>query len=129
MSAEADALYNPEYGQVSDERVNHRNQYRPCEWDTRADTLKLAVSKPRRGTDPGGRDRLPARGLHPPGRETRRVPRRNTAEHVPGQWVRLGRRTDPEGPRSRPHHQRPLADRGRRQRRPTPRAPWVAETA
>ncbi|MFJ3311044.1 transposase [Streptomyces sp. NPDC086549] len=31
MSAEADAL-----GQVSKERVNHRNGYRPREWDTRA---------------------------------------------------------------------------------------------
>ncbi len=28
MSAEADALCNAEYGQVSDERVNHRNGYR-----------------------------------------------------------------------------------------------------
>jgi transposase-like protein len=36
MSAEADALCNAEYGQVSDERVNHRNGYRPREWDTRA---------------------------------------------------------------------------------------------
>jgi hypothetical protein len=35
MSAEADALCNAEYGQVSDERVNHRNGYRPREWDTR----------------------------------------------------------------------------------------------
>lgn len=30
MSSEADALCNAEYGQVSDERVNHRNGYRPC---------------------------------------------------------------------------------------------------
>lgn len=29
MSAEADALCGAEYGQVSDERVNHRNGYRP----------------------------------------------------------------------------------------------------
>lgn len=36
MSAEADALRNAEYGQVSGERVNHRNGYRPREWDTRA---------------------------------------------------------------------------------------------
>ncbi|MGW5210991.1 transposase [Streptomyces sp. NPDC004051] len=34
MSAEADALCNAEYGQVSDERVNHHNGYRPREWDT-----------------------------------------------------------------------------------------------
>lgn len=45
MSAEADALCNAEYGQVSDERVNHRNGYRPREWDTRAGTAELAVPK------------------------------------------------------------------------------------
>lgn len=33
MSAEAYALCNAEYDQVSDERVNHRNGYRPREWD------------------------------------------------------------------------------------------------
>ncbi|MFC5786002.1 transposase, partial [Streptomyces aureus] len=42
MSAEADALCNAEYGQVSDERVNHRNGYRPREWDTRAGTEPVA---------------------------------------------------------------------------------------
>ncbi|MFF8597001.1 transposase [Streptomyces sp. NPDC015220] len=41
MSAEADALCNAEYGQVSDERVNHRNGYRP---------------RDRRGEDGGGPD-------------------------------------------------------------------------
>jgi transposase-like protein len=45
MSAEADALCNAEYGQVSDERVNHRNGYRPREWDTRAGTVELAIPK------------------------------------------------------------------------------------
>jgi hypothetical protein len=40
MSAEADALCNAEYGQVSEERVNHRNGYRPREWDTRAGTVE-----------------------------------------------------------------------------------------
>ncbi|KOV74757.1 hypothetical protein ADL00_00015 [Streptomyces sp. AS58] len=35
-SAEADVLCNAEYGQVSEERVNHRSGYRPREWDTRA---------------------------------------------------------------------------------------------
>jgi hypothetical protein len=43
MSAEADALCGAEYGQVSDERVHHRNGYRPREWDTRADTVELAI--------------------------------------------------------------------------------------
>jgi transposase-like protein len=50
MSAEADALCNAEYGQVSDERVNHRNGYRPREWDTRAGTAELAVPKLRQGS-------------------------------------------------------------------------------
>ncbi|OAH11505.1 transposase, mutator family [Streptomyces jeddahensis] len=49
MSAEADALCNAEYGQVSDERVNHRNGYRPREWDTRAGTVELAIPKLRQG--------------------------------------------------------------------------------
>ncbi|MGW5124960.1 IS256 family transposase [Streptomyces sp. NPDC004069] len=50
MSAEADALCNAEYRQVSDERVNHRNGYRPREWDTRAGTVELAVPKLRSGS-------------------------------------------------------------------------------
>ena len=50
MSAEADALCNAEYGQVSDERVNHRNGYRPREWDTRAGTVELAIPKLRSGS-------------------------------------------------------------------------------
>lgn len=49
MSAEADALCNAEYGQVSDERVNHRNGYRSREWDTRARTVELAIPKLRSG--------------------------------------------------------------------------------
>ncbi|MFD5430107.1 transposase [Streptomyces sp. NPDC127084] len=43
-------LCNAEYGQVSDERVNHRNGYRPREWDTRAGTMELAVPKLRQGS-------------------------------------------------------------------------------
>lgn len=50
MSAEADALCNAEYGQVSDERVNHRNGYRPREWDTRAGTVELAIPELRQGS-------------------------------------------------------------------------------
>ncbi|SFG80015.1 Transposase, Mutator family [Streptomyces mirabilis] len=50
MSAEADALCNAEYGQVSDERVNHRNGYRPREWDTRAGSVELAIPKLRQGS-------------------------------------------------------------------------------
>jgi putative transposase len=50
MSAEADSLCNAEYGQVSDERVNSRNGYRPREWDTRAGTVELAIPKLRAGS-------------------------------------------------------------------------------
>lgn len=50
MSAEADVLCNAEYGQVSDERVNHRNGYRPREWDARAGTVELAIPKLRSGS-------------------------------------------------------------------------------
>ncbi|MGW1617437.1 IS256 family transposase [Streptomyces sp. NPDC002285] len=50
MSAEADALCNAGYGQVSDERVSHRNGYRPREWDTRADTVELSIPKLRSGS-------------------------------------------------------------------------------
>jgi transposase-like protein len=50
MSAEADAVCNAEYGQVSDERVNHRNGYRSREWDTRAGSIELAVPKLRQGS-------------------------------------------------------------------------------
>ncbi|MFC1407653.1 MULTISPECIES: IS256 family transposase [Streptacidiphilus] len=50
MSAEADTLCNAEYGQVSDERVNQRNGYRPREWDTRAGTVDLAIPKLRQGS-------------------------------------------------------------------------------
>jgi hypothetical protein len=39
------------YGQRSDERTNHRNGYRPREWDARAGTVDLAIPKLRRGVD------------------------------------------------------------------------------
>lgn len=50
MPAEADAVCNAEYGQVSDGRGNHRNGYRPREWDTRAGTVELAIPKLRSGS-------------------------------------------------------------------------------
>lgn len=49
MSAEADALCNAEYGQVSEERAHHRNGYRLREWDTRAGTVELALASPNSG--------------------------------------------------------------------------------
>ena len=86
MSAEADVLCNAEYGQVSDERVNQRNGYRPREWDTppasgrghpqrryrRARSAQVAAGQllpvlaagapppGRAGPDQRGRHRLPA---------------------------------------------------------------------
>jgi transposase-like protein len=50
MSAEADAICGAPYGQRSDERANHRNGYRPREWDTRAGTVELAIPKLRQGS-------------------------------------------------------------------------------
>jgi transposase-like protein len=38
------------YGEVSPQRVNSRNGYRPREWDTRAGTVELAIPKLRQGT-------------------------------------------------------------------------------
>jgi putative transposase len=49
-SAEADAPCAAGYGQVTDERVNHRNGYRPRQWDTPAGTLELAIPKLRQGS-------------------------------------------------------------------------------
>jgi transposase-like protein len=48
MSAEAQAMCNAEYGEVSPERTNSRNGYRAREWDTRAGTIELAVPKLRK---------------------------------------------------------------------------------
>src|SRR5437763_16093734 len=50
MSAEADAVCGAPYGQRSGERTNHRNGYRPREWDTRAGTIELAIPKLRQGS-------------------------------------------------------------------------------
>ncbi|MFD7476270.1 transposase [Streptomyces sp. NPDC059837] len=50
MSAEANALCSAEYGQISKERVDHRNGYRPREQDTRADSVELAVPELRSGS-------------------------------------------------------------------------------
>lgn len=50
MSAEADAMCGAPYGEVSPDRVNRRNGYRPREWDTRAGTIELAIPKLREGS-------------------------------------------------------------------------------
>jgi putative transposase len=50
MDAEVDALCGAEYGERSDERVNHRNGYRTRDWDTRLGTVELPIPKLRSGT-------------------------------------------------------------------------------
>jgi transposase-like protein len=50
MAAEVDSLTGAGWGEVSPERVNHRNGYRPRPFDTRVGTIDLAVPKLRRGS-------------------------------------------------------------------------------
>jgi putative transposase len=50
MSAEASALCNAGYGEVSAARVNSRNGYRSGDLDTRAGTIELAIPKLRHGS-------------------------------------------------------------------------------
>ena len=50
MAAEAQGLCNAGYGEVSTERVNFRNGYRPREMDTRVGTIEVAIPKLRRGS-------------------------------------------------------------------------------
>lgn len=50
MAAEAQGLCNAGYGEVSTERVNFRNGYRPREIDTRVGTIEVAIPKLRRGS-------------------------------------------------------------------------------
>ncbi|MFJ2306987.1 transposase [Streptomyces sp. NPDC087787] len=45
-------LCGAEYGQVSDERVNHRNGYSSREWDMRAGTIELTVPRETLTTSP-----------------------------------------------------------------------------
>jgi transposase-like protein len=50
MSAEADALCNAAYGEVSGNRVNDRNGYRSREWGTGAGTMELVIPRLRSGS-------------------------------------------------------------------------------
>lgn len=50
MAAEVDALVGAGWGEVSPERVNHRNGYRQRPFDTRVGTIDLAIPKLRRGS-------------------------------------------------------------------------------
>ena len=50
MSAEASALCNAGYGEITPERLNSRNGYRSRDFDTRAGTIELAIPKLRTGS-------------------------------------------------------------------------------
>ena len=50
MAPEVDALNGAGWGEVSAERVNHRNGYRQRPFDTRVGSIELAIPKLRRGS-------------------------------------------------------------------------------
>jgi len=50
MAAEASAMCNAGYGEVTASRVNSRNGYRSRDFDTRAGTIELAIPKLRTGS-------------------------------------------------------------------------------
>ena len=50
MSADADAMCGAGFGEISPDRVNRRNGYRPREWDTRVGTIELQIPKLREGS-------------------------------------------------------------------------------
>jgi transposase-like protein len=50
MSAEADALCGAGFGEVSPERVNSRNGYRPRDFDTRVGSIELAIPRLRQSS-------------------------------------------------------------------------------
>ena len=50
MAAEVDTLTGARWGEVSSERVNHRNGYRQRPFDTRVGSIDLAIPKLRRGS-------------------------------------------------------------------------------
>ena len=50
MEAEVSELIGARRGERSDDRLTHRNGYRPRRWDTRAGEIELAIPKLRRGS-------------------------------------------------------------------------------
>jgi putative transposase len=50
MEAEVCDLVGAEHGERSEDRLTHRNGYRPRRWDTRAGEIELAIPKLRRGS-------------------------------------------------------------------------------
>lgn len=45
LPADADQICGTGYGAISDDRVNRRNGYRDRDFDTRADTVDVKLSK------------------------------------------------------------------------------------
>ena len=99
MDAEVETACGAGYGEVSPNRVNSRNGYRPREWDTRAGTVELAVPKLRHGSYfPSFLEHRAARAgaasvvatstcwaCRPGGWRSSRLARRHGAEQVTGQ--------------------------------------------
>ena len=101
MDADVEVACNAGYGEVTPDWVNSRNGYRRREWDTRAETIELAIPKlrqgsyfpglpgapaPRRaGAGLGRGDQLPAGCVDPAGGEAGRLPRGHRAVQVAGQ--------------------------------------------
>jgi putative transposase len=50
MGAEVEALCGAAHGERHPERVNRRNGYRACPWDTRSGSIELALPKLREGS-------------------------------------------------------------------------------
>jgi putative transposase len=50
MAAEVDVVCNAGYGEISAERINSRNGYRPRQLDTRVGSMELAIPKLREGS-------------------------------------------------------------------------------
>jgi putative transposase len=50
MELDADGRCGAEYGERSDGRVNSRNGYRECRWETRAGAIDLKIPKLRKGS-------------------------------------------------------------------------------
>jgi hypothetical protein len=86
MATEVDVVAGAGWGEVSPERVNHRNGYRMRPFDTRVGTIDLAIPKLRQllpglavgpapsggeGAGRGSRPVLRPGGQHPPGRWAR----------------------------------------------------------